>query len=338
MWKYLLLAAVLLMVSSQAATITVAPSGADFSSIQAAVNAANFGDVINITSGVYSENLIINKTIALRGIGAPVIQTGGQHDNGSVVLLLADGVLVDGLVVANSGSTTGEPSGTGIEVHASNSTISANIIRGTFGAGIGLLNGINNTIARNQVNNSLAGLSLRYSSFNSIMSNNFSSNQQEGISLNYSKNNTLELNEVSYNEGKGFVLDRSDNNSLLLNTVSYNGAGGLFLYNSNSNQIYQNNFINNTGYNVFDDGLNRWGDPWMGNYYSDINCTDNNDDGVCDSPYSIPGGTNVDGFPSQRHIMLLFYEVSEDIFSSWEGYLDESQPTKNETKKAAELI
>ena len=111
MLKYLLLAAFLLMVSSQAATITVAPSGADFSSIQAAADAANFGDLINITPGVYSENLIINKTIALRGIGAPVIEIGGQHANGPAIMLLADGISLEGLVIVNSSSTAGEPSG-----------------------------------------------------------------------------------------------------------------------------------------------------------------------------------------------------------------------------------
>jgi len=338
MLKYLLLAAFLLMVSSQAATITVAPSGADFSSIQAAADAANFGDLINITPGVYSENLIINKTIALRGIGAPVIEIGGQHANGPAIMLLADGISLEGLVIVNSSSTAGEPSGTGIEVHSGNNTISANIIKGAFGSGINLFNSSNNTIARNQGNSSLTGLSLRYSSFNSIMSNNFSYNQGDGISLNYSKNNTVESNEVSYNRGRGFVLDSADNNSLLFNTASYNRASGLYLHNSNNNQIYQNNFINNTGYNVFDDGLNRWGDSWMGNYYSDINCTDSNGDGVCDSPYRIPGGTNTDTFPSPRPIMILFYEVASDILSGWESYLDESPPKDSETKEGTELI
>jgi nitrous oxidase accessory protein len=338
MWKYLLLAAFLLMVSSQAATITVAPGGADFSSIQAAADAANFGDLINITPGVYSKNLIINKTIALRGIGAPVIENGGQHANGPAIILLADGILLEGLVLVNSGSTAGEPSGTGIEVQSSHNTIAANIIKGAFRSGIELFNSSNNTIARNQGNSSLTGLSLRHSSFNSIMSNNFSHNKGDGISLNYSKNNTVERNEVSYNKGRGFVLDSADNNSLLFNTASYNRAGGLYLHNSNNNQIYQNNFINNTGYNVFDDGINRWGDSWMGNYYSDINCTDSNDDGICDSPYRIPGGTNTDKFPSPRLIMLMFYEVAEDIFSSWESYLSEPQPKNNETKEATELI
>jgi nitrous oxidase accessory protein len=336
--KHLLLAAFLLMVSSQAATITVAPSGADFSSIQAAADAANYGDLINITPGVYSENLIINKTIALRGIGAPVIEIGDRRANGPAIMLLADGISLEGLVVVNPSSTAGEPSGTGIEVHSSNNTIFANIIKGAFGSGIELFNSSNNTIAKNQGNSSLTGLSLCYSSFNSITSNNFSYNQGDGISLNYSKNNTVESNEVSYNGGRGFALDSSDNNSLLYNTASYNRASGLYLHNSNNNQIYQNNFINNTVYNVFDDGLNRWGDSWMGNYYSDINCTDSNDDRVCDSPYRIPGGSNTDAFPSMQPIMLLFYEVASDILSGWESYVDESPTNDSETKEGAELI
>jgi hypothetical protein len=53
----------------EAATLTVgACPGAGFSTIQAAVNAANSGDTVNVCSGSYPEQVSINKTLTVKGI------------------------------------------------------------------------------------------------------------------------------------------------------------------------------------------------------------------------------------------------------------------------------
>lgn len=57
----------LLIGSSQAANITVCPDGCNYSSIQAAVTAANSGDTIEAHSGFYNEDVVLNKDVALRG-------------------------------------------------------------------------------------------------------------------------------------------------------------------------------------------------------------------------------------------------------------------------------
>jgi pectin methylesterase-like acyl-CoA thioesterase len=59
-------------------TITVCPNGCDFSSIQAAIDNSNPGDIIQVYSGGYNEQVFINKDIILKGIdtgsGEPVVR------------------------------------------------------------------------------------------------------------------------------------------------------------------------------------------------------------------------------------------------------------------------
>jgi len=72
---------------------------------------------------------------------------------------------------------------------------------------------------------------------------------------------------------------------------------------SNNNTIYHNNLIDNVR-QAYDAGNNTWdnGYPSGGNYWSDFDepsegAYDNNSDGIVDTPYSIPGGSNQDRYP-----------------------------------------
>ena len=58
-----------------AATLTVDDSGdADYTSIQAAVDAASAGDVISVCDGAYTENVTVNKSITIEGVGMPTVR------------------------------------------------------------------------------------------------------------------------------------------------------------------------------------------------------------------------------------------------------------------------
>jgi pectin methylesterase-like acyl-CoA thioesterase len=60
-----------------ATTWTVGPSG-DFSTIQAAINAAGAGDTISIAAGTYNESLTINKALTIQGANAGIAGTGSR--------------------------------------------------------------------------------------------------------------------------------------------------------------------------------------------------------------------------------------------------------------------
>ncbi|HNJ82612.1 MAG TPA: nitrous oxide reductase family maturation protein NosD [Piscinibacter sp.] len=81
-----------------AATLRVAP-GQD---LQAAVDRAAAGDVIEVERGHYDVNLRITRPLTLRGIGRPTL-AGGQR--GNTIDVLAADVTIEGLIVRDSGTS-----------------------------------------------------------------------------------------------------------------------------------------------------------------------------------------------------------------------------------------
>jgi parallel beta-helix repeat protein len=162
-----------------------------------------------------------------------------------------------------------------------------------------------------------AGIYLDYQNnvtVKNVQINNFSC----GIGLFGSHNNTIS-NVLLVNHGVGLSLTASDNNTFNGNTLMSNGQG-FYLFMCYNNCIYNNSFINNTK-QVFDnwfinpglpkelESVNIWYMNTTGNYWSDYNGTDNNDDGIGDTPYII-NNLNLDNYP-------LIAEFIIPEFSSW---------------------
>lgn len=91
---------VALAVPLQAATVTVCPSGCDYASVQTAVDNANPGDVIEVYSGTYYENVVIKKQVTVCGVntgkGRPILDAGGRSN---VITITADGVTIEGFKI-----------------------------------------------------------------------------------------------------------------------------------------------------------------------------------------------------------------------------------------------
>lgn len=84
--------------SAHAATISVRP-GDD---LAAAVQKAQPNDVIEIARGHYRVNLLIDKTITLRGLDRPTLSGGNQGDT---IRVTAPDVLIEGMIVRDSGDS-----------------------------------------------------------------------------------------------------------------------------------------------------------------------------------------------------------------------------------------
>jgi parallel beta-helix repeat protein len=93
---------------------------ADFTSIQAAINAASSGDTIQVCAGTYNETLTINKSLHLVGrgnttnncdgqvaIASPVKQTILTSQGTYTVNIQADNVHLEGFVIQGNGSGPG---------------------------------------------------------------------------------------------------------------------------------------------------------------------------------------------------------------------------------------
>ncbi len=126
-----------------------------------------------------------------------------------------------------------------------------------------------------------------------------------GISIigshNIIKNNNASNNEVgiiilTFSALPSFV---SVGNVIEGNDIYSNSYCGIYLFDSSDNFVYHNNFINNAK-NAYDNGTNTWdnGYPSGGNYWDDYDGVDEYPkDGIGDTPYNIPGGSNQDRYP-----------------------------------------
>ncbi|MBI1907189.1 MAG: nitrous oxide reductase family maturation protein NosD [Rhodocyclales bacterium] len=71
-------------------------------SIQAAINSAQPGDIIEVARGHYRENLSIAIPLTLKGIDRPTIDGGLQ---GHTIMVTAEDVTIDGFIVSDSGDS-----------------------------------------------------------------------------------------------------------------------------------------------------------------------------------------------------------------------------------------
>ncbi|MCK4405698.1 MAG: hypothetical protein KAV43_04255, partial [Hadesarchaea archaeon] len=91
----------------------------------------------------------------------------------------------------------------------------------------------------------------------------------------------------------------TSNNNLITNcTLTNNNLGSKISDSSDNNRIFHNNFMSNTR-QALDYCTNYWdnGYPSGGNYWSNYTGDDMDNDGIGDTPYSIPGGMNRDLYP-----------------------------------------
>jgi parallel beta-helix repeat protein len=150
----------------------------------------------------------------------------------------------------------------------------------------------------NNASNNENGIWVDFSSNNTVTGNNANSNNKRGIVLTSSSDNNIITGNNASDNYWGIYLSYSRNNIITGNNASNNYDGICLYHLSNKNNCYHNNFMNNTQ-NAYDEGNNTWdnGYPSGGNYWSDYTGTDDDGDGIGDTPYNISGGNNQDYYP-----------------------------------------
>jgi parallel beta-helix repeat protein len=312
-------------------TWTVDDDGpAHFHTIQEAINTASSGDTIFVHSGIYCENLVVDKAISLIGENKGNTVIDGKRE-GTGVRIDSDYVTVRDFTIQNSSRRGDVFVDCGVYSSSAIVTVdNCNIIRNQYGVVLFYSNGFTlteNTIASNDAtgiftwtqsgtkimgnvisNNLFDGIFMRFVTESVISGNMIASNKQMGISLYDSSSNSIINNTISANMYQGIYLGSASENIVTQNTIADNlEEEGVQLYESNGNLIYHNNFVNNVpqvenhwSTNAWDDGY-----PSGGNYWSDYSGMDwysgagqdvPSRDGIGDTPYIIDSN-NKDRYP-----------------------------------------
>jgi len=215
----------------------------EYPTIQAAVNAAGAGDTIEVDAGTYPENVLVNKTVTIKGVSATTTIVDGSGKD-MVFNVQEDNVELSDLTIRNGGSYSGvtiyDPYN-GLTIRNTRVTDNAVgvVISGSYDSYIN-----DNTIEDSVfVNNQMHSINVRYTS-NTIVRDNQISESAYGVTISDSLSSQVVNNTVS-DTSYGVYVPYSNNANVSANTLISN-SWNIYLTYSNSNIIEYNNVSEGT--------------------------------------------------------------------------------------------
>ena len=255
-------------------------------------NRYNFGitglSKSDFNNSVGTSNLVDGKSVYyLQGVDDIVLDS--QLNIGTLYLINCKNVTIKDLFLSNNsfGLLLWETRSSKIE----NLTVKDNCY------GIHLILSTNITISGSYITNNVKGIWLNSSNVCSISGNNIEANDDRGIVLDLSSNNSILGNNITSNRCDGIVIAEGVDNYIFENSIVDN-YHAVLLFSTSNNKFYHNNFVGKSPQILFIGPVytDYWDNSVEGNYWSDYNGTDSNQDGIGDTSH-ILNVDNTDHYP-----------------------------------------
>ena len=220
-----------------------------FKTIKSALVVAGHGDTITVQGGIYKESDInITKKIYVRGLNYPVID--GMME-GTIVTIHADGAVLDGFKIINSGNSERTDIAGVLIVDSYNVIVKNNKLENTQ-FGIYSQHSTNCTIKDNEVhsnatNEMLGGNGIHcWRSDSLLIIGNQVSGHRDGIYFEFVTNSLVWRNISRKNIRYGIHFMFSHNDTYISNVFEENASGVAVMYTKNVH-MYNNYFMDNWG-------------------------------------------------------------------------------------------
>jgi len=195
--------------------ITVCPSGCAYAEVQQAIDGASPGEIIQVEPGTYEGNLVITKSLTLKGVSRDHVVIKGAERGKPVILIEDDPARAEGgpITVRIEGLTITEG-----QAYCRYWPVCADgiLARGTVQATI-----TNNVIS----NNGWGGIAVWGEARVAIEGNRFFSNRRSHIGLWGSAQATIRDNQILDNGDDGIVLQELAQATIQGNRISGNICG-----------------------------------------------------------------------------------------------------------------
>ena len=238
-------------------------------SLQAAIDRAAEGTVIHLVEGTWEENLRIERSLTLRGVGQERTVIAGREEGYPVVSIVAMGrvtIRIEGLTIAGAygecadwhrgicadGLLIRGPA----QVKIADSTVSENRKSGLFLGGEAWVELIDSAISRNGhyglwlMDRAQAKVSYSVISRNGFGPADGLDSARDGIALRGSARAKIVDSTISKNGHHGLWVSDSARAEVSSSTISGNKRGGIWLRDGARAKIWGNRIIDNRGYGV----------------------------------------------------------------------------------------
>ena len=192
-------------------------AGVDYTTIQAAVDAASAGDTIEVRSGTYYENVNVNKQLTLSGQDKTGTVIDGRG-SGTVVTVTTDKVTVGGFTITNAGEWNyGVSCGAVSNVCVENNFFTGNLNYGVNCGGTLSSTVITKNVMANITGKNRGGISVRTG--NPTITHNTIVNNVRGIWAGYGASPRISSNIIVQNRWVGICLFQANSTQILYNDV-----------------------------------------------------------------------------------------------------------------------